>query len=85
MASVISSVLALPPMRYLGRISYSLYRFESNVRSASVVGIVGAGQLARMMAQAAIPLGIELTLLAASADDGAAKVVPNFMISATPA
>lgn len=24
-------------------ISYSLYRFESNVRSASVVGIVGAG------------------------------------------
>ena len=25
------------------RISYSLYRFESNVRSASVVGMVGAG------------------------------------------
>ena len=24
-------------------ISYSLYRFESNVRSASVLGIVGAG------------------------------------------
>ena len=24
-------------------ISYSLYRFESNVRSASVVGMVGAG------------------------------------------
>lgn len=44
------------------------------------VGIVGAGQLARMMAQAAIPLGIELTLLAASADDGAAKVVPNVVV-----
>jgi 5-(carboxyamino)imidazole ribonucleotide synthase len=44
------------------------------------VGIVGAGQLARMMAQAAIPLGIELTLLAASADDGAAKVVPNIVV-----
>jgi phosphonate transport system permease protein len=24
-------------------VSYSLYRFESNVRSASVVGMVGAG------------------------------------------
>ncbi len=44
------------------------------------VGIVGAGQLARMMAQAAIPLGIELTLLAASADDGAAQVVPNVIV-----
>lgn len=44
------------------------------------VGIIGAGQLARMMAQAAIPLGIELTLLAASADDGAAKVVPNVIV-----
>jgi 5-(carboxyamino)imidazole ribonucleotide synthase len=44
------------------------------------VGIVGAGQLARMMAQAAIPVGIELTLLAASADDGAARVVPNVIV-----
>jgi 5-(carboxyamino)imidazole ribonucleotide synthase len=33
-----------------------------------------------MMAQAAIPLGIELTLLAASADDGAARVVPNVVV-----
>jgi 5-(carboxyamino)imidazole ribonucleotide synthase len=33
-----------------------------------------------MMAQAAIPLGIELTLLAASPDDGAAKVVPNVIV-----
>lgn len=46
------------------------------------VGIVGAGQLARMMAQAAIPLGIEITLLAASPDDGAAKVVPNIVVGA---
>lgn len=44
------------------------------------VGIVGAGQLARMMAQAAIPLGIDITLLAASEDDGAAKVVPKLVI-----
>jgi len=44
------------------------------------VGIVGAGQLARMMAQAAIPLDIELVLLAARADDGAAKVVPEVIV-----
>jgi phosphoribosylaminoimidazole carboxylase (NCAIR synthetase) len=33
------------------------------------VGIVGAGQLARMMAQAAIPLDIHLVLLAADPED----------------
>ncbi|MGC4191146.1 MAG: 5-(carboxyamino)imidazole ribonucleotide synthase [Thermomicrobiales bacterium] len=46
------------------------------------VGIVGAGQLARMMAQAAIPLEIDLVLLAASANDGAAKVVPQVIVGA---
>ena len=30
-------------------ISYSLYRFESNVRSASVVGMVGAGGIGAML------------------------------------
>lgn len=30
-------------------ISYSLYRFESNVRSASVVGIVGAGGIGTVL------------------------------------
>lgn len=44
------------------------------------VGIVGAGQLARMMAQAAIPLDIKLVLLAADEHDGAAKVVPDVII-----
>lgn len=44
------------------------------------VGVVGAGQLARMMAQAAIPLDIKLVLLAASENDGAAKVVPDVLI-----
>lgn len=44
------------------------------------VGIVGAGQLARMMAQAAIPLDIRLVLLAADADDGAAKVVRDVIV-----
>lgn len=46
------------------------------------VGIVGAGQLSRMMAQAAIPLDIELILLAASENDGAAKVVPHVLVGA---
>lgn len=44
------------------------------------MGIVGAGQLARMMAQAAIPLDIQVVLLAASADDGAAQVVPDVIV-----
>lgn len=44
------------------------------------VGIVGAGQLARMMAQAAIPLDIRLVLLAASEGDGAAKIVPDVIV-----
>ena len=42
-----------------------------------VVGIVGAGQLARMMIQAAIPLGIEVRVLAKHGDDSAAVVAPN--------
>ncbi len=44
------------------------------------VGVVGAGQLARMMAQAAIPLDIRLVLLAADANDGAAKVVRDVIV-----
>lgn len=44
------------------------------------VGIVGAGQLARMMAQAAIPLDIRIVLLAADANDGAAQVVKDVIV-----
>src|SRR6476646_3831227 len=40
-----------------------------------VVGMVGAGQLARMTHQAAIPLGQSLRVLADTADDGAALVI----------
>lgn len=46
------------------------------------VGIVGAGQLARMTVQAAIGLGVEVHLLAANADDGAAQVCRNVAIGA---
>ncbi len=41
-----------------------------------VLGVVGAGQLARMMQQAAIGLDVDLRLLAASGSDSAALVVP---------
>jgi len=45
-----------------------------------VVGMVGAGQLARMTAQAAIPLGQTLRVLAETADDGAALVSADVLI-----
>ena len=45
-----------------------------------VVGIVGAGQLARMTLQAAVSLDIPVRVLAARPDDGAALVWPDVMI-----
>ncbi len=47
-----------------------------------VVGMVGAGQLARMTHQAAIPLGLSLRLLAEHADDGAALVAHDVVVGA---
>ncbi|MEI7646977.1 MAG: 5-(carboxyamino)imidazole ribonucleotide synthase [Actinomycetes bacterium] len=48
--------------------------------SFPVVGMVGAGQLARMCAQAAIGLGVKFTVLAADAQESAAQVVPATVI-----
>jgi 5-(carboxyamino)imidazole ribonucleotide synthase len=45
-----------------------------------VVGMVGAGQLARMTHQAAIALGQSLRVLAASPDDGAALVAADVVV-----
>src|SRR5436190_14572117 len=45
-----------------------------------VVGMVGAGQLARMTHQAAIALGQSLRVLAASPEDGAALVAADTMV-----
>jgi 5-(carboxyamino)imidazole ribonucleotide synthase len=45
-----------------------------------VVGMLGAGQLARMTHQAAIPLGLSLRVLAASPDDAAALVAAEVTI-----
>jgi 5-(carboxyamino)imidazole ribonucleotide synthase len=47
-----------------------------------VVGMVGAGQLARMTHQAAIALGLSLRVLADAPDDGAALVTPDVEIGA---
>ena len=49
-------------------------------RSIPTVGIIGAGQLARMMIQASISLGIECRILAKSLDDSAALISPNVEI-----
>jgi 5-(carboxyamino)imidazole ribonucleotide synthase len=45
-----------------------------------VVGMVGAGQLARMTHQAAIALGQSLRIMAESADDGAALVAHDVVV-----
>ena len=45
-----------------------------------MVGVVGGGQLARMMQQAAIGLGVELRVLAQRTDDPAAQVTPGTVI-----
>ena len=45
-----------------------------------VVGMVGAGQLARMTHQAAIALGQSLRVMAESADDGAALVAHDVVV-----
>jgi 5-(carboxyamino)imidazole ribonucleotide synthase len=52
------------------------------VTGLPVVGMVGAGQLARMTHQAAIALGLSLRVLAESPTDGAALVTPDVEIGA---
>lgn len=44
------------------------------------VGVVGAGQLAHMMGEAAPDLGLELTVLAASPDDSATTTIGNVVL-----
>ncbi|MBB4939816.1 5-(carboxyamino)imidazole ribonucleotide synthase [Streptosporangium album] len=45
-----------------------------------VVGVIGAGQLARMTQQAAIALGVELRVLAGSPDESAARVIVDVRV-----
>ncbi len=53
----------------------------TDTRSAGpVLGIVGGGQLARMLAEAATPLGVHVRVLAAPGDEGATEVIPDVQI-----
>jgi 5-(carboxyamino)imidazole ribonucleotide synthase len=49
----------------------------SGAGSGPVLAVIGGGQLARMMAQAAVGLGVPLRLLAEGPDVSAAQVVPD--------
>jgi 5-(carboxyamino)imidazole ribonucleotide synthase len=44
------------------------------------IGVIGGGQLARMMAPAAVNLNIELHVLAEKSDDSAAQVIPHTVL-----
>jgi len=44
------------------------------------VGVIGGGQLARMLAEAATPLGVHVRVLASPSDEGAADVVPDTVV-----
>jgi len=48
--------------------------------ASPVVAVVGGGQLARMLAEAASPLGVHLRVLAAEGDEGAREVVPDVVV-----
>ena len=62
-----------------GEQQHRLRRVRDEIR-APVVGMVGAGQLSRMTAQAAIGLGVEFRVLADSPADGAAQVCNGAVI-----
>ena len=48
--------------------------------SAPVLAVIGGGQLARMMAQYAVPLGVPLRLLAEAEGVSAAQVIPDALV-----
>ena len=48
--------------------------------STPTVAVIGGGQLARMMAQAAVALGVPLRLLAEGPTVSAAQVVPDELV-----
>jgi 5-(carboxyamino)imidazole ribonucleotide synthase len=69
-------------LRFTGRIVKfrRLSWIEGLGMSAKRVGIVGAGQLARMTAPAAVALGIDLRVLATAFHESAAKICPDVVI-----
>ena len=55
-------------------------RAPSHPSASPTVAVIGGGQLARMMAQAAVGLGVPLHLLAEGPDVSAAQVVPGAVV-----
>lgn len=53
---------------------------SAQIPGTPVVGVIGGGQLARMMQPAAINLGIHLRVLSATATDSAAQVIPDTVV-----
>ena len=51
-----------------------------NVVTSYTIGIIGGGQLARMMHQAAIGLGVRTRLLASDPDESAAQVMSDVVV-----
>ena len=51
-----------------------------NVVTSYTIGIIGGGQLARMMHQAAIGLGVRTRLLASDPDESAAQVMSDVIV-----
>ncbi|MGH3365313.1 MAG: 5-(carboxyamino)imidazole ribonucleotide synthase [Nocardioidaceae bacterium] len=49
-------------------------------RTTPVLAVIGGGQLARMMAQYAVPLGVPLRLLAEAEGVSAAQVIPDAVV-----
>src|SRR5215470_18008933 len=70
------SVSPSQPVGSAGRGSASLGCMDPRT-GLPIVGMVGAGQLARMTHQAAVGLGQSLRIMAGSPDDGAALVAPD--------
>src|SRR3954451_22204147 len=64
------------PLPYRAQARFRLRGVDART-GLPVVGMVGAGQLARMTHQAAIPLGQSLRILADRPDDGAAMVASD--------
>lgn len=57
-------------------------RRQRSSAGGSTVSVVGGGQLARMMQEAANALGIELRALVEAADGSAAQVIPHSVVGA---
>jgi 5-(carboxyamino)imidazole ribonucleotide synthase len=53
---------------------------EPGERPGPVVGVLGGGQLARMLCEAASPMGVGVRVLAAPGDEGAREVAPDVVI-----